>query len=82
MEGCLASKKRDRKKSGMEENQKANPRTDLKVKLSPKVKGIAADGAVREFLWRFEGVSISPPRRFVPDTNFLRYHNEQVFLSP
>ena len=54
---------------------------DLKVKLSPKVKGIAADEAIREFLWRFEGVSISPPRRFAPDAEFLRYHNEQVFLS-
>jgi putative restriction endonuclease len=54
---------------------------DLKVKLSPKVKGIAADGAIREFLWRFDGVSISPPLHFAPDTNFLRYHNEQVFLS-
>jgi putative restriction endonuclease len=54
---------------------------DLKVRLSPKAKGGAADGAVREFLWRFEGISISPPRRFAPDANFLRYHNEQVFLS-
>jgi putative restriction endonuclease len=52
---------------------------DLKVKLSPKVKGSTADKAVREFLWRFEDVSISLPRRFAPDENFLRYHNEQVF---
>jgi putative restriction endonuclease len=54
---------------------------DLKIKLSPKVKGSKADTAVREFLWRFENESISLPRRFAPDENFLRYHNEKVFLA-
>jgi putative restriction endonuclease len=54
---------------------------DLKVKLSPKVKGRAADGAVRELLWRFEGASILPPRRFAPAVEFLRYHNEHVFQT-
>jgi putative restriction endonuclease len=53
----------------------------LKVKISPKAKGVAADRAIGEFLWRFEGVSISPPRRFAPDADFLRYHNERVFLN-
>jgi putative restriction endonuclease len=54
---------------------------DFKVKLSPKVKGSAADEAVRTFLWRFENAPISIPSRFVPDQNFLRYHNERIFLS-
>jgi len=54
---------------------------DLRIKLSPKVKGSKADTAVREFLGRFENESISLPRRFTPDENFLRYHNENVFLS-
>lgn len=54
---------------------------ELKVKLSPKVKGNNADVAVREFLWRFEGIPISSPRRFTPDESFLLYHNEHVFHS-
>ncbi|MFZ0770524.1 MAG: HNH endonuclease [Candidatus Sulfotelmatobacter sp.] len=54
---------------------------NLRVRLSPKVKADAADKAAREFLCRFENVLIAPPRRFAPDENFLRYHNEQVFHS-
>jgi HNH endonuclease len=54
---------------------------EMKVQLSPKIKGSSADVAVREFLWRYEDVAISLPRRFTPDENFLRYHNENVFLS-
>jgi HNH endonuclease len=54
---------------------------DMKVKLSPKIKGADAEGAVRDFIWRFEGTSISLPRRFTPDESFLRFHNEQVFMA-
>jgi putative restriction endonuclease len=54
---------------------------DLKVKVSPRVKRNPADRAAREFLRRYEGVSISQPRRFAPDTDFIRYHNEKIFLG-
>jgi putative restriction endonuclease len=54
---------------------------DLTVKLSPKLKGHAVDKAARDLLLRFENSPISTPRRFAPDENFLRYHNEKVFLS-
>ncbi|HWF92577.1 MAG TPA: HNH endonuclease [Terriglobales bacterium] len=54
--------------------------TDLKVKLSSKLKVAAPDEAVRDLLWRFENVTISSPRHFPPDPSFLRYHNEQIFL--
>jgi putative restriction endonuclease len=54
---------------------------DLKVKLSPKVKGNTADKATRDLFWQFEDAPISLPRRFAPDENFLQYHNENVFLS-
>jgi len=52
---------------------------DMKVRLSPKVKGRTSDGAEREFLWRFEGATITPPSRFTPDPAFLQYHNQIVF---
>ena len=55
--------------------------TELTVRLSPKVKRHQADDAAREFLLRFEGVSISPPRRFPPKREFLLYHNESIFLG-
>jgi putative restriction endonuclease len=54
---------------------------DLKVKLSPKIRGAGTDEAAQEFLYRFENTPISLPRRFAPDEAFQRYHNEQVFLS-
>lgn len=56
--------------------------TDLTVKVSPKVKGVASsDEAARELLTRFDGAPISAPRHFQPDPSFLHYHNEQVFLK-
>lgn len=54
---------------------------DMKVKLSPRVKESPADIAAQEFLRRFEDVSVRPPRRFVPNAEFLRYHNDRIFLS-
>lgn len=54
---------------------------ELNVKLSPRVKKGSADIAVREFLRRYEGSPISLPRRFAPDAEFLRYHNDRIFLG-
>ena len=55
--------------------------TDLRVELSPKARGVGADKASEDFLWRFNGVAISAPRRFAPDADFLRYHHDHVFLT-
>lgn len=54
---------------------------DLKVRLSPRIRGSVNDEMLQSFLGRFENAPISVPRRFAPDKNFLRYHNERVFLS-
>lgn len=54
---------------------------DLKVKISPKLKKDPVDKGTRQFLWQFNDTSISLPRRFVPDGDFLRYHNKTVFLN-
>lgn len=56
-------------------------RPDLRVKISPKAKRSKVDAAVQEFLLKFEDAVISPPSHFAPDVQFLRYHNEQVFLG-
>ena len=55
--------------------------SELRVKLSPKAKTGIADKAAQEFLWNFDSVTISAPRRFPPEVSFLKYHNTQVFLS-
>jgi putative restriction endonuclease len=54
---------------------------ELKVKLSPRLKGKIADRGSRELLQPYEGVSITLPHRFAPLRDFLQYHNEKVFLG-
>jgi putative restriction endonuclease len=54
---------------------------DLKVKLSPRIKKKKGDECTRGFLLRYESVSITIPRYFAPNVDFLRYHNEKIFLS-
>ena len=54
---------------------------DLKVRFSPRVGKKRVDDCTRGFLLRYEGVSISLPRHFAPNVDFLRYHNERIFLS-
>jgi putative restriction endonuclease len=54
---------------------------DFKVKLSPKARTGIADEAAQSFLWRFDQAVIATPERFVPGEEFLRYHNERVFIS-
>jgi putative restriction endonuclease len=54
---------------------------NLEVKVSPKAKRKSSDVGTRELLLRYEGTAISLPRRFAPEPEFLRYHNEQVFLK-
>jgi putative restriction endonuclease len=55
--------------------------SDLKVRLSSRLKKGPTETATRDFLWKYQDVSISPPRRFAPSVEFLRYHNEEVFLG-
>ncbi|SRR6266436_1093981 len=54
---------------------------ELKVILSPRIRKKRADRCTRGFLLRYESVSISLPRHFAPNVDFLRYHNERIFLS-
>ena len=54
---------------------------DLKVILSPRIRKNPADTASKRFLHGYENVSICLPRHFAPGVDFLRYHNENVFLA-
>lgn len=55
--------------------------TELRVKLSPRLKKNSADLAFKTFLHRYENVPISSPRHFAPSVEFLKYHSERVFLA-
>lgn len=55
--------------------------TDLKVRLSPRLQRKPADAAVTDLLHKFDGVQIHRPSHFGPRTDFLEYHNENVFLK-
>jgi putative restriction endonuclease len=54
---------------------------DLKIKISPKAKRGSSDVGTRELLFRYEDAPVSLPRRFMPDPEFLRYHNAHIFLT-
>ena len=53
---------------------------ELKVRVSPKVRTVKRDPTVQEFLTQYDGRTIRLPSRFVPEPNFLKYHNEKVFI--
>jgi putative restriction endonuclease len=53
----------------------------LKIRISPKAKRKSSDLGTRELLLRYEGATILLPQRFAPEPEFLKYHNEQVFLE-
>jgi HNH endonuclease len=54
---------------------------ELKVKISPRAKRDSAEEGIRHLLFRYEGVSISKPRHFMPELEFLKYHHDHVFLK-
>jgi putative restriction endonuclease len=54
---------------------------DLRVKISTKAKRKSSDKGTRDLLLRYEAASISLPRRFAPEPEFLKYHNDHIFLK-
>lgn len=54
---------------------------DLTVKVSRSVKKGKASNAVQDFLLRYEGIEINKPTRFLPNQDFLKYHNKNIFRA-
>lgn len=52
---------------------------DYTVKLSSSIKALQNDEATENFLFKYEGVRIILPDKFVPDLRFIEYHNQNVF---
>jgi len=55
--------------------------SEFKIKISKSIKRNDADSAVQDFLLRYDGSEIKLPTRFLPDVNFLKYHNKIVFRT-
>jgi putative restriction endonuclease len=55
--------------------------TNFKVKISNSIKHSKVSGAVRDFLVRYDGLTIELPSRFLPDGIFLEYHNKNIFRA-
>jgi len=53
--------------------------TDFKVMISPIVKKYYLSSAERKFILDYSGKEISLPRRFIPNTKFLEYHQKYIF---
>ncbi len=54
--------------------------SDLKVRISPSIKKPAKrTDPTQQFLTRYDGMTITLPRRFLPEREFLEYHNEKIF---
>jgi putative restriction endonuclease len=53
---------------------------DLRVMVSPKAKRKPSDHGNQELLLRYDGGRVQPPEHFVPDPEFLKFHNAEIFL--
>ena len=53
----------------------------LKVRLSPVIEKRGNEPAIRDFLMRYKDAPLKAPRRFAPDPEFLKYHNDVIFQS-
>jgi putative restriction endonuclease len=54
---------------------------EYKIKISKSIKQNDVDGAVQDFLLRYDGCEIKSPTRFLPEAEFLKYHNRIVFRT-
>jgi putative restriction endonuclease len=54
--------------------------TSFEIMISPKLSGIICDAEYRDWFMAFQGKKISLPEKFIPDRQFIEYHNDVVFV--
>jgi putative restriction endonuclease len=54
---------------------------EFKIRISKSIRRNIIDSAAQDFLLRYDGSEIKLPTRFLPDANFLKYHNSSVFRA-
>ncbi len=52
---------------------------DLKVEVSRQVKQGKVESSFQKLILDYEGCKITSPRRFKPDMQFIKYHQQEVF---
>ncbi len=52
---------------------------DYTVKLSSSIKTLQNDETTKNLLFRYEGIKITMPDRFIPHIRFIEYHNQNIF---
>jgi putative restriction endonuclease len=55
--------------------------TDYKIKLSNEVKKQSADISIQQFFLKYNHHRINLPDRFLPNKDFLKFHNDEVFKN-
>lgn len=52
---------------------------DYKIQISSQLKKDAHNPAIQEYFLKYENKGIISPSKFLPDENFLKYHNDERF---
>lgn len=55
--------------------------TDYKIKISPLLEVDKKSPVINDFFIKYNGQQINLPSRFLPDAEFLKYHNNERFRS-
>lgn len=55
--------------------------TNYKIKISKSVIAFKDEINIKKFFYDFEGKQINLPKRFLPNKNFLTYHNKKIFIK-
>ena len=50
------------------------------ILISPKIVGNISDTVCYDWFIPFQGKKITLPEKFVPDKQFIEYHNDVVFI--
>lgn len=53
--------------------------TDFKIKISPLLLKQKKSKSIEEYFLKYDNKDIILPSRFLPDINFLKYHNDERF---
>jgi putative restriction endonuclease len=54
---------------------------DFQIKISSILKKQSKSEAIQDYFLKYENQQIILPSRFLPDAEFLKYHNQERFKS-
>lgn len=54
---------------------------EYKIRVSKSVEKFKHNTNIQKFFYSFDGKQINLPNRFLPNKEFLKYHNERIFVK-